>query len=59
MGYKTEILTLTTELVNDKIIILMTPDSNQLEEVVLSLDSGKEIIQMNKTLVKYLYHLKN
>ena len=50
MGYKTEILTLTTELVNDKIIILMTPDSNQLEEVVLSLDSGKEIIQMNKNV---------
>lgn len=50
MGYKTEFLILTTEIASDKIIILMTPDSNQLEEVVISLDSGGEIMKMNKNV---------
>ena len=50
MGYKTEFLTLTNELAYNKIIVLMTPDSNQLDEVVISLDSGREIMKMNKNV---------
>ena len=59
MGYKTEVLILTTEIASDKITILMRPDSNQLEEVVISLDSGREIMKMNKTVSQISLSPKN
>ena len=39
LGYKVETLTLTKEIVKDKITILLAPDFNKLDEVVINTDS--------------------
>lgn len=50
LGYKVETLVLTPEMVKGKITILLIPDNNQLDEVVVSNDSGQQIIKMNKSV---------
>jgi len=50
LGYKVETLVLTPEMVKDKITILLMPDNNQLDEVVVSNDSGQQIVKMNKSV---------
>ena len=50
IGYKVEILVLNQEIVNNKIIILLIPDDNQLDEVVVSNDPGQQIVKMNKNV---------
>ena len=50
IGYKVEILVLTQEIVKDKITILLIPDDNQLDEVVVSNDLGQQIVKMNKSV---------
>ena len=50
IGYKVEILVLNQEIVKNKIIILLIPDDNQLDEVVVSNDPGQQIVKMNKNV---------
>ena len=50
LGYKVETLVLTPEMVKGKITILLIPDNNQLDEVVVSNDSGQQIVKMNKSV---------
>ena len=50
LGYKVETLVLTPEMVKDKITILLMPDNNQLDEVVVSNDSGQQIVKINKSV---------
>ena len=50
LGYKVETLVLTPEMVKDKITILLMSDNNQLDEVVVSNDSGQQIVKMNKSV---------
>lgn len=50
IGYKVEILVLNQEIVKDKIIILLIPDDNQLDEVIVSNDPGQQIVKMNKNV---------
>lgn len=50
LGYKVETLVLTPEMVKDKITIHLMPDNNQLDEVVVSNDSGQQIVKMNKSV---------
>ena len=50
LGYKVETLVLTPEMVKGKIKILLIPDNNQLDEVVVSNDSGQQIVKMNKSV---------
>ena len=50
LGYKVESLVLTSETAKDKITILLISDSNQLDEVVVSNDSGQQIVKMNKSV---------
>lgn len=50
LGYKVESLALTSETVKDKITILLISDSNQLDEVIVSNDSGQQIVKMNKSV---------
>lgn len=54
IGYKVEILVLNQEIVKNKIIILLIPDDNQLDEVVVSNDPGQQIIGIDS-----LKHLKS
>ena len=58
LGYKVETLILTKEIVKDKITILLAPDFNKLDEVVINTDSRQQIIKMNENVARYLYHLK-
>tara|TARA_B100000085_G_scaffold284118_1_gene316346 strand:- start:939 stop:3398 length:2460 start_codon:yes stop_codon:yes gene_type:complete len=50
LGYKVETLTLTKEIVKDKITILLAPDFNKLDEVVINTDSRQQIIKMNENV---------
>jgi len=50
LGYKVETLVLTPDMVKDKITILLMPDNNQLDEVVVSNDSGQQIVKINKSV---------
>ena len=50
LGYKVETLVLTPDRVKDKITILLMPDNNQLDEVVVSNDSGQQIVKINKSV---------
>ena len=49
LGYKIETIILTAEIVKEKIIIQLVPDDNQLDEVVVTNDSG-QIIKMNENV---------
>jgi len=50
LGYKVETLILTKEIVKDKITILLAPDFNKLDEVVINTDSRQQIIKMNENV---------
>lgn len=50
LGYKVETLTLTKEIVKDKITILLAPDFNKLDELVINTDSRQQIIKMNENV---------
>lgn len=50
LGYEVETLTLTKEIVKDKITILLAPDFNKLDEVVINTDSRQQIIKMNENV---------
>ena len=50
LGYKLETLILTKEIVKDKITILLAPDFNKLDEVVINTDSRQQIIKMNENV---------
>ena len=50
LGYKVETLTLTKEIMKDKITILLAPDFNKLDEVVINTDSRQQIIKMNENV---------
>lgn len=50
LGYQTKTLVLTPEISNGNIIILLQPDTSQLDEVVISADSRQQIIKMNKNV---------
>jgi len=50
LGYQIETLVLSPKTAKDKIIILLMPEGNQLDEVVVSNDSGQQIVKMNKSV---------
>ena len=49
LGYKIANIILTAEIVKEKIIIQLVPDDNQLDEVVVTNDSG-QIIKMSENV---------
>lgn len=50
LGYQIETLVLTPEMAKDKITILLKPEDNQLDEVVINTDSRQQIVKMNKNV---------
>ena len=50
LGYQIETLVLKPEMVKNKITILMKPDDNQLDEVVINTGSRQQIVKMNKNV---------